>query len=38
MIVLGYPGEIATEAGTRWLWWSLSMIPFLWIVYELFWV
>ena len=36
MIVLGYPGEIATEAGTRWLWWSLSMIPFLWIVYELF--
>lgn len=36
MIVLGYPGEIATEAGTRWLWWSLSMIPFLWIVFELF--
>lgn len=36
MIVLGYPGEVATEAGTRWLWWSLSMIPFLWIVYELF--
>jgi len=36
MIVLGYPGEIATEAGTRWLWWSLSMLPFLWIVYELF--
>lgn len=36
MIVLGYPGEIADAAGTRWLWWSLSMIPFLWIVYELF--
>lgn len=36
MIVLGYPGEVSTEAGTRWLWWSLSMIPFLWIVYELF--
>ena len=36
MIVLGYPGEIATEAGTRWLWWALSMIPFLWIVFELF--
>jgi bacteriorhodopsin len=36
MIVLGYPGELSDVAGTRWLWWSLSMIPFLWIVYELF--
>lgn len=36
MILLGYPGEISDVAGTRWLWWSLSMIPFLWIVYELF--
>lgn len=36
MILLGYPGEISSEAGVRWLWWSLSMIPFLWIVYELF--
>ncbi|MFN4129005.1 MAG: bacteriorhodopsin-like [Paracoccaceae bacterium] len=36
MIVLGYPGEVATTNGARWLWGSLSMIPFLWIVYELF--
>lgn len=36
MIVLGYPGEISDVNGTRILWWSLSMIPFLWIVYELF--
>lgn len=36
MIVLGYPGEISDIAGTRWLWWSFAMIPFLWIVYELF--
>lgn len=36
MIILGYPGEVSDVAGTRWLWWSLSMIPFLWIVYELF--
>jgi bacteriorhodopsin len=36
MIVLGYPGEVATSAGERWLWGTLSMIPFLWIVYELF--
>jgi bacteriorhodopsin len=36
MVILGYPGEVSAEAGTRWLWWSLSMIPFLWIVFELF--
>jgi len=36
MIVLGYPGELSDVDSTRWLWWSLSMIPFLWIVYELF--
>ncbi|MEM1221394.1 MAG: bacteriorhodopsin-like [Verrucomicrobiota bacterium] len=36
MIILGYPGEISDVNGTRWLWWSLAMIPFLVIVYELF--
>lgn len=36
MIILGYPGEISDVSGTRWLWWSLAMIPFLVIVYELF--
>jgi bacteriorhodopsin len=36
MIVLGYPGEVSNVANTRWLWWGLAMIPFLWIVYELF--
>lgn len=36
MIALGYPGEIATTDEARWLWGGLSMIPFLWIVYELF--
>ena len=36
MVVLGYPGETSDVASTRWIWWSLSMIPFLWIVYELF--
>jgi bacteriorhodopsin len=36
MILLGYPGEISSEPGTRWLWWGLSMIPFLVIVYNLF--
>ena len=36
MIALGYPGEVAADPGTRWVWWSLSMLPFLWIVFELF--
>ena len=36
MIALGYPGEIATTAGARWFWGVASMIPFLWIIYELF--
>lgn len=36
MIALGYPGEIATTNEARLLWGGLSMIPFLWIVYELF--
>ena len=35
MIGLGYPGEISADSGTRWLWWTLSMIPFLYILYVL---
>lgn len=36
MVALGYPGEIATEMSTRLLWGALSMIPFLFILFELF--
>ncbi len=36
MIVLGYPGEISSAVGSSFLWGALSMIPFLWIIYELF--
>ncbi|MEM6797452.1 MAG: bacteriorhodopsin [Acidobacteriota bacterium] len=36
MIALGYPGEVATESGTAWLFWFLAMIPFLYILYVLF--
>lgn len=36
MVVLGYPGEISNDPSTRWVWWALAMIPFAWIVYELF--
>ena len=36
MVLLGYPGEISTDPGTRWVWWVLAMLPFLMIVKELF--
>jgi len=36
MIALGYPGEVSTDAGTRWLWGWLSTVPFLYILYVLF--
>jgi bacteriorhodopsin len=36
MIVLGYPGEISGDTGTRLLWGTLSTIPFVYIVYTLF--
>lgn len=36
MVGLGYPGEISNDAGTRWLWWALAMIPFVIIIVELF--
>jgi bacteriorhodopsin len=35
MIVLGYPGEVAGNVGTRAIFWILSMIPFIYIVREL---
>jgi bacteriorhodopsin len=35
MVALGYPGEIQSEANGRWLWWFLSMIPFIYVVAEL---
>jgi bacteriorhodopsin len=36
MVILGYPGQVATDNTTRWIFWALAMIPFLVIVYELF--
>ena len=38
MIILGYPGELVLDEsnlGTRWFWWVLAMIPFMYIVYTL---
>ena len=36
MVMLGYPGEVASDASTRWFWWALAMAPFVIIVYDLF--
>ncbi|WP_226019095.1 bacteriorhodopsin-like [Novosphingobium sp. FKTRR1] len=36
MIVLGYPGEVAADIPTRALWGTLSAIPFVYIVWQLF--
>jgi bacteriorhodopsin len=35
MIALGYPGETATNDTTKWIFWVLSMIPFLYILITL---
>ena len=35
MVALGYPGEISTDDGTKWLFWVLAMIPFVYILYVL---
>jgi bacteriorhodopsin len=32
MIALGYPGEVATDDTTKWIFWVLSMIPFLYLL------
>ena len=36
MIILGYPGEIAADIPTRVLWGTLSAIPFVYIMWQLF--
>ncbi len=36
MIILGYPGELTVDFGTRALWGFLSTIPFIYLLYVLF--
>jgi bacteriorhodopsin len=36
MVALGYPGEVSETSSVRWIFGLLSMIPFLWITYELY--
>merc|ERR1711884_78189 len=35
MMALGYPGEIQDDPQTRWVWWALAMMPFLYVVKNL---
>lgn len=36
MVVLGYPGEASGETSVRLVFWAAAMIPFVYIVYQLF--
>ena len=36
MLALGYPGQIASNIETRWLWWGAAMVPFFIIFYQLY--
>jgi bacteriorhodopsin len=36
MVILGYPGEIAADNESRMLWGTLSSVPFVYIVWQLF--
>ena len=36
MIGLGYPGEVADSTSTKWIFWVLAMIPFVYILYTLY--
>ena len=35
MVAMGYPGEIQDDPAGRWFFWACSMVPFLYVVYEL---
>jgi bacteriorhodopsin len=35
MIALGYPGEVAADNGTKWMFWFLGMVPFAYILFIL---
>jgi len=36
MIALGYPGEVAADTTTAWIYWALSMVFFVLILWNLF--
>ena len=36
MIGLGYPGEVSSSTGTKWLFWFLAMVPFVYVLRPLY--
>merc|ERR1711904_329262 len=36
MVAFGYPGEIRDDPAGRWFYWSVSMCPFMYVLYELY--
>lgn len=36
MIALGYPGEVSGSDSTKWIFWALAMLPFLYILVTLY--
>merc|ERR1712063_94549 len=35
MVAVGYPGEISDDQTTRWIYWSISMLFFMFVLYNL---
>jgi bacteriorhodopsin len=36
MVANGYPGEVQDDPAGRWFYWTLSMLPFTYVLYELY--
>jgi len=36
MVAFGYPGEVRDDPAGRWFYWSVSMCPFMYVLYELY--
>ena len=36
MVAFGYPGEVRDDPAGRWFYWAVSMCPFMYVLYELY--
>lgn len=36
MVAFGYPGELRDDPASRWFYWACSMVPFTYVLYELY--
>jgi len=36
MVSFGYPGELRDDPGARWFYWACAMVPFMYVLYELY--